>query len=75
MGTVRVPLWVTILVFGGEHHAGQVAHGVWQVPGQKPEIYGVVLLRTVEVEGVFAGVPALFPVFQLDVEDRVAPGQ
>lgn len=75
MGTVGVPLLVTIPVLGGERHAGQVAHGVWQVPGQKPEINSVVLLRTVEVEGVFAGVQALFPVFQLDVEDGVAPEQ
>lgn len=70
VGTVGV--LVAVPVLGGEHHARVVAHGVRQISRQMREVNGVVTLRTIKVKSVFDGVPALFPVFQLDVKDRVS---
>lgn len=70
-GTAGVPLLVPVP--GGEGRACQVPHRVWAVPGQEPEVNGVILLGTAEVDVVFAEMAALFPVFQLDTEDGVPP--
>lgn len=72
VGTTGVLVFVIIPVLGGEHHARVVAHGVGQISREMREVNGVVPLRSIKVKSVFIEVPALFPVFQLDVKDRVA---
>lgn len=72
VGTAGVLLLVIIPVLGGEHHARVVAHGVRRVSRHMCEVNGVVCLRTTEVKSVFTGAPALSPVFQLDVKDKVS---
>lgn len=72
VGAVGVLVVVIVPVLGGEHHACLVAHGVRQISRQGREVNGVVALRTIEIKSVFDEAPALFPVFQLDVKDRVA---
>lgn len=65
-------MFVVITVLGGEHYARVVAHGVGRISREMREVNGVVPLRTIKVKSVFIEAPALFPVFQLDVKDRVA---
>lgn len=72
VGTARVLLFVVIPVLGGEHHACVVSHGVQHISREMREVNGVVALWTIKVKSVFTGASALFPVFQLDVKDKVA---
>lgn len=72
VGAVGVLVVVIVPVLGGEHHACVVFHGVRQISRQMREVNGVVALWTIKVKSVFDEAPALFPVFQVDVKDRVA---
>lgn len=72
LGAVGVLVVVVVSVLGGEHHACVVAHGVGQIPRQMREVNGVIAVWTTEVKSVFNEALVLFPIFQLDVKDRVA---
>lgn len=72
LGTAGVLQVVIVPVLGGEHHACVVAHGVQQISREMREVNGVVAFWTIKVKSVFVDTPALLPVFQLDVKDRVA---
>lgn len=72
VGTVGLLVLIIVSVLGGEHHACVVDHGVWQISRQKCEVNGIVALWTIKVKSVFDIAPALFPVFQVNVKDRVA---
>lgn len=71
-GTVGVLVVVVVPVLGGKHCVCVVAHGVRHISREMREVNGVVALWTIKVKSVFDEVFVLFPVFQLDVKDRVA---
>lgn len=72
VGAVGFLKVVVVPVLGGEHHSAVVRHGIRQIPGWPCEMDGVVALRTPQGEAVVDVAFAMFPVLQLDVQQRVS---
>lgn len=72
VGTVGIRMVVIVPVLGGKHHSCVVAHGVSQISRQICEVNSKVAFCAIKVKSVFNGATGLFPIFQLDMKDRVA---
>lgn len=73
VGTAGELVVVIVPVLGGEHHSCVVDHGVRKISKQMCEVNGVVAFCAIKVKSIFNESFGLFPIFQLDVKDRVAP--
>lgn len=62
---------VIILIFGGEHHASMVAHGIGQVSRQMSQTDSVMRCRSIQSEHVLDESSLILPVLQLNAENVV----